>query len=360
MYKQVKDVIETLKNSNLVGLGGAGFPAGLKWQFVNNQPGQKVLAVNIDESEVATFKDKYYLESNPHQFLEGALIAAWAISAKDVYLYIRNAYTAARELLANEVAKLSANPPCEIPNIHIRRGAGAYICGEESAMIQSIEGKKGLPRLKPPRISEVGLFNMPTLEHNLETLHWIPQILKNGVDWYKGLAKDGFSGQRTFSISGRVNNPGVYLMPTGTTLNELIDASGGMQDNSNLGAFFVGGSCGGILPPKMADIPLDFGQLEKYGCFIGSMAITVLSDKDSIKNSAINALSFLRDESCGQCTPCRVGTAKAVDELKRDKVDTTLLKDLCDVMADASICGLGQAAPNPILSLMKFFPNELK
>lgn len=360
--KTPEAVIEILKQSELRGLGGAGFPGGIKWESVRQEKGEHLLLINIDESEVGTFKDRYYLESNPHQFIEGALIAAWAIDASDIYLYLRNEYTSARQILIKELAELGAKLDYSLPKVHLRRGAGAYICGEESAMTESVEGKRGMPRLKPPRLSQVGLFGLPTLEHNLETLHWVPVIIKNGADWYHSLGIGDFIGSRTFSISGRVNKPGVYVVANGISLNKLIDEHcGGMLDGHQLKAFFVGGSCGGVLPLSAADEVLDFGILEeKYNSFIGSMAIIVLSDQDSVKDSVINVMRFLRDESCGQCTPCRVGTAKSVELLQQNSPDTDLLESLCVVMADASICGLGQAAPNPIRSLIKYFPEELK
>lgn len=360
--KSPETVIQTLKKSDLRGLGGAGFPGGIKWQTVREQPGKHILLVNIDESEVGTFKDRYYLESNPHQFIEGALIAAWAIDSDDIYIYLRDEYASARRILNTELGKLNAELDYPLPKIHLRRGAGAYICGEESALAESVEGKRGLPRLKPPRLSEVGLFELPTLEHNLETLHWVPAIIKNGASWYHSLGSGDFIGSRTFSISGRVKQPGVYVVANGITLNQLIaQHCGGMLAGHKLKAFFVGGSCGGVLPPSAANEVLDFGILEeKYNSFIGSMAIIVLSDQDCVKDAVINVLSFLRDESCGQCTPCRVGTAKSVELLQQESPDKLQLTALCTVMADASICGLGQAAPNPIRSLFKYFPEEVK
>lgn len=359
--KTAVEVIETLKQSGLRGLGGAGFPVGIKWQSVLDEPGQRILLINIDESEVGTFKDRYYLETNPHQFIEGALIAAWAVEADDIYMYLRDEYAAARQILITELAKLQASPPYKLPKIHLRRGAGAYICGEESAMVESVEGKRGMPRLKPPLLYQVGLFGMPTLEHNLETLHWVPEIIKNGVKWYNNLGVGDFSGMRSFSVSGRVKNPGMFVVANGISLNQLINEHcGGMLEGHKLKAFFVGGSCGGVLPSSAADEVLDFGTLEKYNSFIGSMAIIVLSDKDSVRDAVINVMSFLRDESCGQCTPCRVGTAKSVELLKQTAPDKDMLEDLCVVMADASICGLGQAAPNPIRSLIRHFGEELK
>ncbi len=356
-----ESVIEILKQSGLRGLGGAGFPGGIKWQSVREELGEHMLLINIDESEVGTFKDRYYLESNPHQFIEGALIAAWAINADNIYLYLRNEYANARQILINELAKLNTELDYPLPKIHLRRGAGAYICGEESAMTESIEGKRGMPRLKPPRLSQVGLFGLPTLYHNLETLHWVPDIIKKGADWYHSLGQNDFVGMRTFSISGRVAKPGVYVVANGITLNQLINKyCDGMLEGHQLKAFFVGGSCGGILPPSAADEVLDFGTLDKYNSFIGSMAIIVLSSQDSVKDAAINVMTFLRDESCGQCTPCRVGTAKSVELLKQESPDKQVLESLCVVMEDSSICGLGQAAPNPIRSLIKYFPEELK
>ncbi|WP_420404800.1 NAD(P)H-dependent oxidoreductase subunit E [Nisaea sp.] len=357
----VEDVIETLSDGGLRGLGGAGFPTGRKWSFVRAEKGPRLMAVNGDEGEPGTFKDRLYLESNPHQFLEGMLIGAWAVEAEDVYIYLRDEYPAAREILLKEIAALEAAGLSKHTRVHLRRGAGAYICGEESAMIESIEGKRGLPRHRPPFVSVRGLFDRPTLVNNVETLYWVPEILKNGADWFAGQGKNGCKGLRSYSVSGRVQNPGVKLVPAGTTARELIEEHcGGMADGHVFKGYLPGGPSGGILPADMADIPLDFGQLEEHGSFVGSHAVVILSDQDDMKDVALNLLKFFEDESCGQCTPCRNGTEKAVKLMSQPSWDTDLLSELGQVMADASICGLGQAAPNPIKSVMKYFPGDLK
>jgi len=354
-------VVETLKDSKLRGLGGAGFPAGKKWEILRTQPKPRLIAVNIDEGEPGTFKDRHYLERDPHRFFEGMLIAAWAIEAEACYVYLRDEYAAIRQVLEDELAALKADPPCPLPEIELRRGAGAYICGEESAMIESIEGKRGMPRLRPPFVAQVGVFGRPTLEHNLETLYWVREILERGADWFASHGRHDRPGLRSFSVSGRVNRPGVHLAPAGITLRELVDEyCGGMLPGHELYGYFPGGASGGILPARLADVPLDFDTLQPHGCFIGSAAIIVLSQHDSAKKAALNAMRFFRHESCGQCTPCRVGTAKAADLMSEERWDVPLLEDLATVMEDASICGLGQAAPNPLRSALKYFPGEFE
>src|SRR5215203_26032 len=355
------DVITTVTDAGLRGLGGAGFPTGRKWSLVCAEPAPRLLAVNIDEGEAGTFKDRYYLERDPHRFIEGALIAAWAVGIDAIYIYLRDEYHGCRGILERELAALQANPPFTLPEIHLRRGAGAYICGEESSMIESIEGNRGEPRLRPPYVAQVGLFGRPTLEHNMETLHWVRTILENGPAWFAGHGRHGRKGLRSFSVSGRVKNPGVHLAPAGITVTELIDEyCGGMLDDHVFYGYLPGGASGGILPQSMADIPLDFDTLNQYGCFIGSAAIVILSDHDTATKTARNLMKFFSEESCGQCTPCRVGTAKALLLMDRTRWDQPLLKELSQAMIDASICGLGQAAPNPALSVMKYFAQEIK
>ena len=359
--KTPADVISVMENSGLRGLGGAGFPTGRKWKLVSAEPAPRLLAINIDEGEPGTFKDRYYLERDPHRFLEGALIAAWAVGIEAIYIYLRDEYHGCRAILEREIAALQANPPYAIPPIHLRRGAGAYICGEESAMIESIEGKRGEPRLRPPYVAQVGLFGRPTLEHNMETLHWVRDILEKGPEWFAGHGRHGRKGLRSFSVSGRVKKPGVHLAPAGITLRELIDEyCGGMLDGHELYGYLPGGASGGILPASKADVPLDFDTLNEYGCFIGSAAIIVLSNHDSAAGAARNVMKFFADESCGQCTPCRVGTVKALELMKSKRWDTPLLQELSQAMMDASICGLGQAAPNPMLTVLKYFPREVE
>jgi formate dehydrogenase len=357
----VEKVLDAMDNSGLRGLGGAGFPAGRKWRIVRDQPEPKLMAVNIDEGEPGTFKDKYYLERDPHCFFEGMLIAAWATGIHEIYIYLRDEYAAIRQVLEVELAKLIANPPVDdMPIIHLRRGAGAYICGEESAMIESIEGKRGMPRLRPPFVAQVGLFGRPTLEHNMESLYWVRDILEKGPSCLTDHGRNGRVGLRSFSVSGRVNKPGVHLAPAGITMKELIDEyCGGMQDGHEFYGYFPGGASGGILPATMGDIPLDFDTLNPYGCFIGSAAVVVFSNQDKARDLAVNAMKFFEEESCGQCTPCRVGTEKAVKLMEHKEWDQDLLEELSEVMIDASICGLGQAAPNPVRSVMKYFPEEL-
>ncbi|HAU06403.1 MAG TPA: NADH-quinone oxidoreductase subunit F [Gammaproteobacteria bacterium] len=358
----VESVLQTMDDSGLRGLGGAGFPSGRKWRIVRDQPEPKLMAVNIDEGEPGTFKDKYYLERDPHRFLEGMLIAAWVTGIDEIYIYLRDEYAAIRVMLAEELAALQANPPVEnLPQIVLRRGAGAYICGEESAMIESIEGKRGMPRLRPPFVAQVGLFGRPTLEHNMESLYWVRDIIEQGAKIMTDHGRHGRVGMRSFSVSGRVNKPGVYYAPAGITIRELIDEyCDGMQAGHHFYGYFPGGASGGILPASLGDIPLDFDTLQEYGCFIGSAAIMVFSDQDSARELALNAMKFFEDESCGQCTPCRVGTEKAVGLMSQQHWDQDLLAELSEVMVDASICGLGQAAPNPIRCVMKYFPEELK
>ncbi len=358
--RSVDSVIAEMENSSLRGLGGAGFPAGRKWRIVRSEPAPRLMAVNIDEGEPGTFKDRYYLERDPHRFLEGMLIAAWAVGIDEIYIYLRDEYAGCRALLARELDALAKSPPCLLPRIHLRRGAGAYICGEESAMIESIEGKRGMPRLRPPYVAQVGLFGRPTLEHNMETLYWVRDIVERGAAWFAGQGRHGRKGLRSFSVSGRVAKPGVHLAPAGITARELIDEyCGGMQDGHTLYGYLPGGASGGILPASLGDIPLDFDTLQPYGCFIGSAAVIVLSQHDRARDAALNLMQFFAGESCGQCTPCRVGTEKAVGLMENRAWDKPLLDDLSQAMADASICGLGQAAPNPIACVYKYFPDEL-
>ena len=353
-------VIAEMENSALRGLGGAGFPAGRKWKIVRAEPAPRLMAVNIDEGEPGTFKDRFYLERDPHRFLEGMLIAAWAVGIDEIYIYLRDEYAACRALLANEIAALERDPPCPLPRIHLRRGAGAYICGEESAMIESIEGKRGMPRLRPPYVAQVGLFGRPTLEHNMETLYWVREILEKGAAWFAEQGRRGRKGLRSFSVSGRVAKPGVHLAPAGITVRELIaEYCGGMQDGHEFYGYLPGGASGGILPASLGDIPLDFDTLQPYGCFIGSAAVIILSQHDRARDAALNLMRFFADESCGQCTPCRVGTEKAVMLMREPRWDQPLLQELSQAMTDASICGLGQAAPNPIACVVKYFPQEL-
>jgi formate dehydrogenase len=354
------DVIKAVSDAGLRGLGGAGFPTGRKWSLVRAEPAPRLFAVNCDEGEPGTFKDRYYLEQDPHRFIEGMLIAAWIVEAADTYLYVRDEYPEVILLLVEEIAKVEAAGLASHTRIHLRRGAGAYICGEESAMIESIEGKRGLPRHRPPYVAQVGLFGRPTLEQNVETLFWVRDIVEKGADWFTSQGRHDRKGFRSFSVSGRVKNPGVKLAPAGVTARELIDEfCGGMADGHTFKGYLPGGASGGILPASMADIPLDFGTLEKYGCFVGSHAVVILSDKDDMKAVALNLIKFFEDESCGQCTPCRVGTEKAAHLMAHGPWDPALLDELAALMRDASICGLGQAAPNPLLSVLKYFPEEL-
>ena len=359
--KRTRDeLIKIVSDSGLRGLGGAGFPTGRKWSLVRAEPAPRMFAVNADEGEPGTFKDRFYLEQDPHRFIEGVLIAAWVVEAKDTYIYIRDEYPELRLMLLDEIEKVEAAGLSPHTKLHLRRGAGAYICGEEFAMIESIEGKRGLPRHRPPYVAQVGLFGRPTLEQNVETMFWIRDIIEKGAEWATSQGRHERKGFRSFSVSGRVKNPGVKLAPAGITMRELVDEfCGGMQDGHEFKAYLPGGPSGGILPASMADIPLDFGTLEKYGCFVGSHAVVILSDKDDIKAAALNLMKFFEDESCGQCTPCRVGTEKAVKLMAKGPWDVKLLEELSTAMRDASICGLGQAAPNPLLCVLKYFPDEL-
>jgi formate dehydrogenase len=354
-----EEVQQTMLDAGLRGLGGAGFPSGRKWGFVRANPGPRYLAVNGDEGEPGTFKDRYYLERTPHQMLEGMLIAAWAVEADKCFIYMRDEYPAVLHILAHEIAQLEAAGIVSPGEIDLRRGAGAYICGEESAMIESIEGKRGLPRHRPPFVAQVGIFNKPTLVHNVETLYWVAKIAQEGPEVLNSVEKNGRKGLRSYSVSGRVNNPGVHLLPAGSTMLDIIAACGGMLDGHSFKAYQPGGPSAGLLPATMADIPMDFDVLQEHGTFIGSAAIVVLSDQDSAKQAALNMLRFFEDESCGQCTPCRVGCEKAVKLMQADNWDQPLLEELCQTMSDASICGLGQAAPNPIRMTIKHFPDEV-
>ena len=355
-----EEMIRLVSDAGLRGLGGAGFPTGRKWALVRAEPAPRLMAVNADEGEPGTFKDRYYLEIDPHRFIEGMLIAAWVVEARDIYLYIRDEYPELRLMLVDEIAKVAAAGAAGDARIHLRRGAGAYICGEESAMIESIEGKRGLPRHRPPSVAPVGLFGRPTLEQNVETLYWVRDIVEKGAAWFTGHGRRERKGLRSFSVSGRVNKPGVVLAPAGVSARELIEEyCGGMLAGHRFKGYLPGGASGGILPASMADLPLDFGTLEPYGCFVGSHAVVVLSDKDDMKAVALNLMRFFEDESCGQCTPCRVGTEKAVKLMANGTWDEALLNELSAAMRDASICGLGQAAPNPLASVFRYFPEDL-
>ena len=357
---QTEAVLKAMEDSGLRGLGGAGFPAGRKWRIVSDQAAPRLMAVNIDEGEPGTFKDRTYLERDPHRFLEGMLVAAHVVGIDAIYIYLRDEYHGCRQVLEAELQKLKLNPPSRLPKIELRRGAGAYICGEESAMIESIEGKRGEPRKRPPYIAEVGLFGRPTLEHNFETLYWVRDIVQKGSEWFSSFGRHDRKGLRSFSVSGRVKKPGVKLAPAGITVAELIEEyCGGMQDGHELYAYLPGGASGGILPASLKDIPLDFDTLQPYGCFIGSAAVIVLGHQDSARHAALNMMNFFAHESCGQCTPCRVGTEKAAQLMQAPVWDNATLEDLNQVMLDASICGLGQAAPNPVRSVQKYFPHEV-
>ena len=353
------NLIKLISDSKLRGLGGAGFPAGKKWEIVRSFEGPRLMTVNGDEGEPGTFKDRFWLERKPHQMLEGALIAAHIVECEKIYIYMRDEYPEVLEILKREISAIEKENIAEI-SIELRRGAGAYICGEESAMIESIEGKRGLPRHRPPYIAEVGLFGRPTLNHNIETLNWLPEIIENGVDWFKRKGwNEAHSGMRSFSVSGRVKNPGVKIAPAGIPLEQLIvDYCGGMQDGHTLKAFFPGGASGAILPANLASLPLDFGIFEEYGGFIGSHAIVILSDQDNIKDAALNTMRFFKHESCGQCTPCRSGTDKMISLLEDNNKELDLYNALIRVMSDSSICGLGQAASNCVSHLIKYFPEE--
>ena len=355
-----ESAVEILEASELKGLGGAGFPAGRKWRILREQEAPRLLAINIDEGEPGTFKDRFYLESDPHRFFEGMLIASRVVGIDKIYIYLRDEYPAVKNIMEAEIDKIKSHFT-DIPEIEMRRGAGAYICGEESAMIESIEGKRGMPRLRPPFVAQVGLFGRPTLEHNMETLFWIRDILDKGSDWFANQGVNGRKGLRSFSVSGRIKKPGVHLAPAGITVQKLIDEyAGGMLDGHEFYGYFPGGASGGILPASMNDIPLDFGTLEEYGCFIGSAAVVILSDKDKARDAAKTTIDFFKHESCGKCTPCRAGTSKASELMKDKKWNISLLEDLSQTMSDASICGLGQAASNPVKSVLKYFSNEVK
>jgi formate dehydrogenase beta subunit len=350
-----EDVLKALDDASLRGLGGAGFPTGRKWRAVLGEPGPRLMAINGDEGEPGTFKDRYYLETDPHRFIEGMLIGTHVVEASDVYIYIRDEYPASREILEREIARLPPGGPV----LHMRRGAGAYICGEESSLLESIEGKRGLPRHKPPYPFQVGLFGLPTLINNVETLWWVRDIVEKGPDWWKSHGRNDRQGLRSYSVSGRVKNPGMKLAPAGITVRQLIEEyCGGMAEGHTFHAYLPGGASGGILPAAMDDIPLDFGTLEKYGCFIGSAAVIILSEQDSVKAAALNLMRFFEDESCGQCTPCRVGTQKAALLMQQPVWNHELLDQLSQAMRDASICGLGQAASNPLTSVIRYFPEE--
>jgi formate dehydrogenase len=358
--RKAEEVIAALSDGGLRGLGGAGFPTGRKWALVRAEPRPRLLAVNGDEGEPGTFKDRVFLESEPHRFIEGMLIAAWCIEAEQVFLYLRDEYPAALQILKREMAQVVAAGLADHTRVHLRRGAGAYICGEESAMIESIEGKRGYPRHRPPYVAQDGIFHRPTLVNNIETLHWVPAILEKGAAWFAAQGKDGAKGLRSYSVSGRVKKPGMVLTAAGTTCRELIAHCGGMLDGHHFKGYLPGGASGGILPAYMADIPLDFGRLEQHGCFVGSHAVVILSHRDDAKEVALNLMRFFEHESCGQCTPCRNGTEKVVQLLNAGNWDNALLADLSQVMADASICGLGQAAPNPVRCVFKYFPEDLR
>jgi formate dehydrogenase len=359
--RSLEDTIAAVEASGLRGLGGAGFPASRKWQFVRAEPAPRYVVMNADEGEPGTFKDRYCLETDPHRVLEGLLIAAWAVEASAVYIYLRDEYATARAILTREIAALQADPPCAMPSIELRRGAGAYICGEETSLIESLEGKRGEPRLRPPFPAQYGVFGRPTLVHNVETAYWLRSILENGADAFASHGRRGRKGQRLFSVSGRVARPGVYVAPNGVTARELVDEyAGGMLSGHELYGYLPGGASGGILPASLADEPLDFDVLAQYGCFIGSAAIVVLSDHDSARDAAINLMQFFAHESCGKCTPCRAGTVKSVSLMQKSRWDLPLLNELGLAMADASICGLGQAAPNPVRCVEKYFPQELQ
>jgi formate dehydrogenase len=356
-----EELMSIMENSGLRGLGGAGFPVGRKWRIVSSQAAPRLMAINTDEGEPGTFKDRHYLELDPHRFLEGMLIAAWAVGINKTYIYLRDEYAGCRKILQREIRNLQSNRPAPLPEIHLRRGAGAYICGEESAMIESIEGKRGMPRLRPPFVAQVGLFGRPTLEHNMESVYWVRDIVEKGPEWFTSHGRHERKGLRSFSVSGRVKKPGVHLAPAGITMRELIDEyCGGMLDGHEFYGYFPGGASGGILPASLGDIPLDFDTLNQYGCFIGSAAVVVFSNHDKARDLALNAMKFFEDESCGQCTPCRVGTAKAAVLMEKPHWDQPLLEELSTAMMDASICGLGQAAPNPLRCVIKYFPDELK
>ena len=357
--RSLDEVITAVDAAGLRGLGGAGFPTAQKWKFVRAEPGPRIVAVNADEGEPGTFKDRHCMETDPHRVLEGVLIAAWAVDADDVFIYLRDEYAACRAILTREIQALYAEPPCELPRMHLRRGAGAYICGEESSLIESIEGKRGEPRLRPPFPAQAGVFGRPTLVQNVETAFWIRTLVEDGPAEWNALGRQDHPGARFFSVSGRVKKPGVYLAPNGITARELIEYAGGMLDGHAFYGYLPGGASGGILPASLGDLPLDFRSLDEYGCFIGSAAVVIFSDRDSARDVAGNLMHFFAHESCGKCTPCRVGTAKAAMLMREKSWQLPLLNDLADVMNDASICGLGQAAPNPLRSVQRFFQSEL-
>ena len=359
--KRTRDeLIKIVSDSGLRGLGGAGFPTGRKWSLVRAEAGPRLMAVNGDEGEPGTFKDRYYLGLDPHRFIEGMLLAAWVVEAAEVYFYLRDEYPELRLMLEDEIEKVRRAGLDKYTKIHMRRGAGAYICGEESAMIESIEGKRGLPRHRPPYVAQVGLFGRPTLEQNVETLYWVRDIIEKGAEWVTSQGRHDRNGFRSFSVSGRVKNPGVKLAPAGITVRDLVDEyCGGMAEGDTFKGYLPGGASGGILPASMGDEPMDFGTLEKYGCFVGSHAVVILSDKDDMKAVALNLMRFFEDESCGQCTPCRVGTEKAAALMAKGPWDANLLEELSQLMRYASICGLGQAASNPLTCVLKYFPDEL-
>ncbi len=357
--RSMGDITQALASSGLRGLGGAGFPSARKWELVRTEPGPRILAINGDEGEPGTFKDRYYLERAPHLILEGLLIAAHAIDAKQTYLYMRDEYPAVLEILRCEIRALEQAQIISQGYIDLRRGAGAYICGEESAMIESIEGKRGLPRHRPPYVAQSGVFGRPTLVHNVETVYWIARVCREGPQVLNSTQKNGRKGLRSYSVSGRIKDPGVKLLPAGSTITDIIAASGGMRSGHQFKAYQPGGPSSGILPATLNNIPLDFDMLQPHGSFIGSAAVVILSDQDSAKAAALNMLRFFESESCGQCTPCRVGCGKAVSLMGADNWDGALLEELCQVMEDASICGLGQAAPNAIRLTLKHFPNEV-
>ncbi|MYI89111.1 MAG: NADH-quinone oxidoreductase subunit F [Gammaproteobacteria bacterium] len=358
--RSADELVSILQDSPLRGLGGAGFPTGLKWKIVRGYSGPRLMAVNADEGEPGTFKDRFYLEHEPHRFLEGMAIAAWVVEAETVYIYLRDEYPAVREILLTEIENVRQAGLFGNSRVELRRGAGAYICGEESSMIESIEGKRGLPRHRPPYVAESGIYGQPTLVQNVETLYWVRDIVERGVDWFASHGRNGGKGLRSYSVSGRVAKPGVKLAPAGVTVRELIDEfSGGMLPGHQFKAYLPGGASGGILPASMDNLPLDFGTLDQYGCFVGSHAVVILSDQDNMKDVALNLMRFFEDESCGQCTPCRVGTEKAVKLMERDIWQEGVLNDISQAMTDASICGLGQAAANPLLSVIKYFEDDL-
>ena len=368
-YKKLKEIISNINGDNwyddliksdLRGLGGAGFRTAKKWQLVSNEQGPRYLAVNGDEGEPGTFKDRHYLETEPHMFLEGMLIASLAVSAEKCFIYIRDEYPAILKILKEEIRKLEDNNIISKHFIDIRRGAGAYICGEESAMIESIEGKRGLPRHRPPFVGQVGIFGRPTLVHNVETLYWVSKIMRDGPDVFTNTIKNDRVGLRSYSVSGRVKKPGLYLLPSGSTISDIIDSAGGMSEGHTFKAYQPGGASSGLLPASLNNVPLDFDTLNEHNTFIGSAAVVILSNQDKIRQVALNMIEFFKAESCGQCTPCRVGCEKAVTIMKEQEWDIELLEDLCEVMESSSICGLGQAATNPIRSSIKYFPDEIK